>query len=127
MTPQGGLTQSEYGTVFGTGLGLYLVKSVIIAVVFMVLRLSICLGVAFRIVLTQSNSVAVLPLGLTKLEGQCAINVPALMAAVLLSVLPPLLILFALTTPRPEGRGSRSSRARVPVSPPTAPGRTRNG
>ena len=29
------------------------------------------------LVLTQSNSVAVLPLGLTKLEGQYAINVPA--------------------------------------------------
>jgi hypothetical protein len=40
------------------------------------------------LVLTQSNSVAVLPLGLTKLEGQYAINVPAVMAAVLLSVLP---------------------------------------
>ena len=36
---------------------------------------------------------AVLPLGLTKLEGQYAINVPAVMAAVLLSVLP-LVILF---------------------------------
>jgi raffinose/stachyose/melibiose transport system permease protein len=45
------------------------------------------------LVLTQSNSVAVLPLGLTKLEGQYAINVPAVMAAVLLSVLP-LVILF---------------------------------
>ena len=31
-----------------------------------------------------------------------------------------------LTTPRPEGRGFRPSRAGVPVSPPTAPGRTRN-
>jgi hypothetical protein len=37
------------------------------------------------LVLTQSNNVAVLPLGLTKLEGQYAINVPAVMAAVLLS------------------------------------------
>jgi raffinose/stachyose/melibiose transport system permease protein len=36
---------------------------------------------------------AVLPLGLTKLEGQYAINVPAVMAAVLLSVLP-LVVLF---------------------------------
>ena len=45
------------------------------------------------LVLTQSNSVAVLPLGLTKLEGQYAINVPAVMAAVLLSVLP-LVVLF---------------------------------
>ena len=31
-----------------------------------------------------------------------------------------------LTTPRPEGGGFRPSRAGVPVSPPTAPGRTRN-
>jgi raffinose/stachyose/melibiose transport system permease protein len=45
------------------------------------------------LVLTQSNSVAVLPLGLTKLEGKYAINVPAVMAAVLLSVLP-LVVLF---------------------------------
>jgi raffinose/stachyose/melibiose transport system permease protein len=47
------------------------------------------------LVLTQSSSVAVLPLGLTKLEGQYAINVPAVMAAVLLSVLP-LVALFAV-------------------------------
>jgi raffinose/stachyose/melibiose transport system permease protein len=47
------------------------------------------------LVLTQSNSVAVLPLGLTKLEGQYAINVPAVMAAVLLSVLP-LVVLFIM-------------------------------
>ena len=45
------------------------------------------------LVLTQSNSVAVLPLGLTKLEGLYAINVPAVMAGVLLSVLP-LVVLF---------------------------------
>ena len=47
------------------------------------------------LVLTQSNGVAVLPLGLTKLEGQYAINVPAVMAAVLLSVLP-LVVLFVV-------------------------------
>lgn len=47
------------------------------------------------LVLTQSNNVAVLPLGLTKFEGQYAINVPAVMAAVLLSVLP-LVALFAV-------------------------------
>ncbi len=47
------------------------------------------------LVLTQSNGVAVLPLGLTKLEDQYAINVPAVMAAVLLSVLP-LVVLFAV-------------------------------
>ena len=45
------------------------------------------------LVLTQSNNVAVLPLGLTKLEGLYSINVPAIMAAVLLSVLP-LVVLF---------------------------------
>jgi len=45
------------------------------------------------LVLTQSASVAVLPLGLTKLEGLYSVNVPAVMAGVLLSVLP-LLVLF---------------------------------
>lgn len=45
------------------------------------------------LVLTQSNNVAVLPLGLTKLQGMYTVNVPALMAGVLLSVLP-LLVLF---------------------------------
>lgn len=210
--PSGGLTLGEYGTVFGAGLGRYLLNSVIITVVCVLLTTSMCLGAAFRIVrrstraaaasfrilllglaipiqaiivplyllvyrlhlydtllalmltmtaaavpvsvlimvsfvrdipreligaimvdggtewtvfrrlivplskpvlatlsiydglnvwnnfilplvLTQSNSVAVLPLGLTKLEGQYAINVPAVMAAVLLSVLP-LVVLF---------------------------------
>jgi raffinose/stachyose/melibiose transport system permease protein len=47
------------------------------------------------LVLTQSSAVSVLPLGLTKFQGQYAINVPAVMAAVLLSVLP-LVILFVL-------------------------------
>ena len=47
------------------------------------------------LVLTQSSNVSVLPLGLTKFEGQYAINVPAVMAAVLLSVLP-LVALFVL-------------------------------
>ncbi|MEP7025749.1 MAG: hypothetical protein ABJB47_18500 [Actinomycetota bacterium] len=41
------------------------------------------------------TSVAVLPLGLTKLQGMSAINVPAVMAVVLLSVLP-LLVLFVI-------------------------------
>jgi raffinose/stachyose/melibiose transport system permease protein len=45
------------------------------------------------LVLTQSTNVAVLPLGLTKLEGLYSVNVPAVMAGVLLSVLP-LLVLF---------------------------------
>jgi len=210
--PSGGLTVSEYGTVFGAGLGRYLLNSAILTAVCVLLTLSISLGAAFRIVrrstraagvsfrvlllglaipiqaiivplyllvyklhlydtlfalmltmsaaavplsvlimvsfvrdipreligamlvdggtewtvfrrlivplstpvlatvaiydgldvrnnfilplvLTQSNSVAVLPLGLTKLEGQYAINVPAIMTAVLLSVLP-LVVLF---------------------------------
>jgi raffinose/stachyose/melibiose transport system permease protein len=47
------------------------------------------------LVLTTSNSVAVLPLGLTKLEGLYSVNVPAVMAGVLLSVLP-LLVLFVV-------------------------------
>ena len=212
--PRGGLTVSEYGTVFGAGLGRYLVNSVILTTVCIALTLSICLGAAYRIVrrstrasavsfsilllglaipiqaiivplyllvykahlydtlfalmlamsaaaipvsvlvmvnflrdipreligamlvdggsewtvfrrlivplskpvlatlaiynglnvwnnfilplvLTQSNSVAVLPLGLTKLEGLYSVNVPAVMAGVLLSVLP-LLILFVV-------------------------------
>lgn len=45
------------------------------------------------LVLTQSNNVAVLPLGLTKLQGLYSVNVPAVMAGVLLSVVP-LLVLF---------------------------------
>ncbi|HEX6525879.1 MAG TPA: carbohydrate ABC transporter permease [Streptosporangiaceae bacterium] len=47
------------------------------------------------LVLTQSGNVAVLPLGLTKLEGLYSVNVPAVMAGVLLSVLP-LLVLFVI-------------------------------
>lgn len=212
--PSGGLTGSEYATVFGAGIGRYLVNSVIITAVCITLTLSLCLAAAFRIVrratraasasfrvlliglaiplqaiivplyllvykahlydtlfalmltmtaaaipitvlvmvsfvrdipreligamlvdggsewtvfrrlivplakpvlatlsiydglnvwnnfilplvLTQSNSVAVLPLGLTKLEGQYSINVPAVMAGVLLSVLP-LVVLFVV-------------------------------
>lgn len=47
------------------------------------------------LVLTQSSNVAVLPLGLTKLEGLYSINVPAVMAGVLLSALP-LVVLFVI-------------------------------
>jgi raffinose/stachyose/melibiose transport system permease protein len=47
------------------------------------------------LVLTQSNNVAVLPLGLTKLEGLYSVNVPAVMAGVLLSALP-LVVLFVI-------------------------------
>jgi AAA+ ATPase superfamily predicted ATPase len=35
-------------------------------------------------------------------------------------------VMEQLTTPRPEGRGFSASRSRVPASPATAPGRTRN-
>ena len=45
------------------------------------------------LILTQSSNAAVLPLGLTKFQGMYAINVPAVMAAVLLPVLP-LVVLF---------------------------------
>jgi raffinose/stachyose/melibiose transport system permease protein len=45
------------------------------------------------LILTQSNGVAVLPLGLTKLQGLYSTDVPEVMAAVLLSVLP-LVVLF---------------------------------
>jgi raffinose/stachyose/melibiose transport system permease protein len=45
------------------------------------------------LILTQSTNVAVLPLGLQKFQGQFTVNVPAVMAAVMLSVLP-LVVLF---------------------------------
>jgi raffinose/stachyose/melibiose transport system permease protein len=48
------------------------------------------------LVLTQSSNVAVLPLGLTKFQGQYAIDVPAVMAAVLLSVLPLVALFVAM-------------------------------
>jgi len=48
--PKGGLSLGEYGTVFGAGLGRYLLNSVIITVVCIVLTVSTCLGAAFRIV-----------------------------------------------------------------------------
>jgi raffinose/stachyose/melibiose transport system permease protein len=48
------------------------------------------------LVLTQSSGVAVLPLGLTKLEGLYSVNVPAVMAGVLLSVLPLLALFVAM-------------------------------
>ncbi len=47
--PQGGLTLSEYSTVFGAGLGRYLVNSVIITVVCIVLTLSFCLAVLLSV------------------------------------------------------------------------------
>ncbi|MCL5047845.1 MAG: carbohydrate ABC transporter permease [Firmicutes bacterium] len=45
------------------------------------------------LILTQSNSTAVLPLGLYKFQSQFGIDVPAVMAAVLLSAIP-LLVLY---------------------------------
>ncbi|MDA8287540.1 MAG: carbohydrate ABC transporter permease [Actinomycetota bacterium] len=48
------------------------------------------------LVLTQSNSSAVLPLGLFKFQGQYGIDVPAIMAAVLLSVIPLVVLYIAM-------------------------------
>src|SRR6185437_1326848 len=66
--PSGGLTVSEYGTVFGAGLGRYLLNSAILTAVCIVLTLTICLGAAFRIVRRStraaSASFRVLLLGL---------------------------------------------------------------
>jgi len=47
------------------------------------------------LILTQSNHTAVLPLGLYKFQSQFGIDVPAVMAAVLLSAIP-LLVLYVL-------------------------------
>jgi raffinose/stachyose/melibiose transport system permease protein len=56
--PRGGLTLSEYGTVFGAGLGRYLLNSVIITVVCVLLTTSMCLGAAFRIVRKSTRAAA---------------------------------------------------------------------
>lgn len=48
------------------------------------------------LVLTQSNSDAVLPLGLYKFQGQYGVDVPAIMAAVLLSVIPLVVLYVAM-------------------------------
>jgi raffinose/stachyose/melibiose transport system permease protein len=52
-------------------------------------------GFLFPLILTQSPGNAVLPLALFNYEGQYAINVPAILAAVILSLLP-LLALYAV-------------------------------
>ena len=52
-------------------------------------------GFLFPLILTQSPGNAVLPLALFNYEGQYAINVPAILAAVVLSLLP-LLALYAV-------------------------------
>ncbi|MEU4425562.1 carbohydrate ABC transporter permease [Actinoplanes sp. NPDC024001] len=52
-------------------------------------------GFLFPLILTQSNERAVLPLALTLYRGQFGIDVPATMAAVVLSTLP-ILLLFVL-------------------------------
>ena len=46
----------------------------------------------FPLVLTQSDSVAVLPLSLANFQGQFSTNVPAIMAAVFLSATPIILL-----------------------------------
>ncbi len=48
------------------------------------------------LVLTQSNGTAVLPLGLYKFQGEYGIDVPAIMAAVLLSVIPLVVLYVAM-------------------------------
>jgi len=57
--PSGGLTVSEYGTVFGAGLGRYLVNSAILTAVCVLLTLSISLGAAFRIVRRSTRAAGV--------------------------------------------------------------------
>jgi raffinose/stachyose/melibiose transport system permease protein len=52
-------------------------------------------GFLFPLILTQSGDKAVLPLALTLYRGQFGINVPATMAAVVLSTLP-MLVVFVL-------------------------------
>lgn len=52
-------------------------------------------GFLFPLILTQSNEQAVLPLALTLYRGQFGIDVPATMAAVVLSTLP-ILVLFVI-------------------------------
>lgn len=52
-------------------------------------------GFLFPLILTQSNEQAVLPLALTLYRGQFGIDVPATMAAVVLSTLP-IMVLFIL-------------------------------
>ncbi|MDQ0960713.1 raffinose/stachyose/melibiose transport system permease protein [Streptomyces sp. B4I13] len=52
-------------------------------------------GFLFPLILTQSGDKAVLPLALTLFRGQFGINVPATMAAVVLSTLP-MLVVFVL-------------------------------
>ena len=53
--PTGGLTASEYGTVFAAGLGRYLLNSVIITAACILLTLAFSLGAAFRIVRKSSR------------------------------------------------------------------------
>ena len=57
--PSGGLTVSEYGTVFGAGLGRYLLNSAILTAVCVLLTLSISLGAAFRIVRRSTRAAGV--------------------------------------------------------------------
>jgi raffinose/stachyose/melibiose transport system permease protein len=56
--PRGGLTLSQYGTVFSAGLGRYLINSVIVTVVCILLTLSTCLAAAFRIVRRSTRGAA---------------------------------------------------------------------
>jgi raffinose/stachyose/melibiose transport system permease protein len=62
------------------------------------------------LVLTQSSSVSVLPLGLYKFEGLYGIDVPAILAAVVLSVLPLLVLYVGMRRQMVRGIGGFSIR-----------------
>jgi raffinose/stachyose/melibiose transport system permease protein len=62
------------------------------------------------LVLTQSSSVSVLPLGLYKFEGTYGIDVPAILAAVVLSVLPLLVLYIGMRRQMVRGIGGFSIR-----------------
>ncbi len=62
------------------------------------------------LILTQSSSVSVLPLGLYKFEGTYGIDVPAILAAVVLSVLPLLVLYVGMRRQMVRGIGGFSIR-----------------
>ncbi|MHB1598563.1 MAG: carbohydrate ABC transporter permease [Acidimicrobiales bacterium] len=62
------------------------------------------------LILTQSSSVSVLPLGLYKFEGTYGIDVPAILAAVVLSVLPLLVLYVGMRRQLVRGIGGFSIR-----------------
>ena len=62
------------------------------------------------LILTQSSNVSVLPLGLYKFEGTYGIDVPAILAAVVLSVLPLLVLYVGMRRQMVRGIGGFSIR-----------------